>query len=87
MELNNFKVTDRQSFTQFLQLFRDELVQNKNSWENKTLEEFLEAMARYSEDIQGYYDNRRIETGENINADIPTWSIFADILRGSRVYE
>jgi hypothetical protein len=87
MDYNDIKVTDRQSFVQFLELFKDDLMRNKNHWENKTLEEFLEAMTRYSEDIQGYYDNREKENGEHINADNPSWRVFADILRGSKVYE
>jgi hypothetical protein len=44
-------------------------------------------MTRYAEDIQGYYDYQEKETGEHINADIPFWRTFADILRGARIYE
>ena len=87
MDINKINVTDRQSFIHFLEAFRDDLIQNKNSWENKTLEDFLEAMAWYANDIQGYYDNRKNEIGEHINADTPAWRVFADILKGASVYE
>lgn len=87
MDLNEFKVTDRQSFIQFLELFSEDLIHNKDNWENKTLEDFLKAMTRYSQDIKGYYDNRKNEIGEHINAETGTWRVFADILRGSKVYE
>jgi hypothetical protein len=40
-------------------------------------------MARYSEDIQGYYDN----TNQNIDANTPSWKLFADILLGAKIYE
>jgi len=70
--MNPDNVTDRKSFIQFLELFKDDLIKNKNDWENKTLEGFLEAMASYSEDIQGYYDNQKNEIGKHLNADIPT---------------
>ena len=80
-------VTDRKSFIEFLELFKEDLIRNKHQWENKTLEDFLEAMKRYSDDIQGYYDNNENDLGEQINADVPSWRVFADILRGSRVYE
>lgn len=50
---------------------------------NKTLEDFLEAMERYAEDVQGYYDNMKL----NVDADVPTWENFKTILKGASVYE
>lgn len=73
----------RIEFVEFLKGFRKDLEENKSAWENKTLEDFLEAMQAYSEDIQGYYDNMKL----NINADDATWENFATILKGSAVYE
>ncbi|WP_449369329.1 DUF7660 family protein [Adhaeribacter arboris] len=32
---------------------------NPDSWENKTLPDFLESLSNYAEDIQGYYDNMK----------------------------
>jgi hypothetical protein len=81
--LNNFKVTDRQSFIKFLDLLRKDFLDNPDEWENKNLDDFLEAMTRYTEDIQGYYDN----TKQNVNADQPDWQTFADISRGASIYE
>jgi hypothetical protein len=81
--LNNFKVTDRQSFIKFLDLLRKDFLDNPDEWENKNLDDFLEAMTRYTEDIQGYYDN----TKQNVNADQPDWQTFADIFRGASIYE
>jgi hypothetical protein len=82
-DLSNFKVTDRQSFSKFIELLREDLLNNSDSWENKNLDDFLEAMSRVTEDAQGYYDN----TKQNVNADQPTWQIFADIFKGSTMYE
>ncbi|HTJ47914.1 MAG TPA: hypothetical protein VL443_00570 [Cyclobacteriaceae bacterium] len=87
MNFNNYRVTDRKSFIEFLELFNEDLRTNKNQWENKTLEDFLEAMTTYSEDIQSYYDNMKNEIGEQVSADTPSWRVFADILRGARIYE
>ena len=50
---------------------------------NKKLENFLEAMSSYAQDIQGYYDNMK----QNINADEANWQTFADILKGASIYE
>lgn len=81
--LYELKVKDRKSFSQFLELLREDLINNPDAWENKTLSNFLEALATYTEDIQGYYDN----TNTNINADVPSWSTFSDIFKGAKVYE
>ncbi len=81
--LSNHKVIDRQSFIEFIVLLREDYLKNPESWENRNLEDFLEAIIRYTEDIQGYLDN----TKQNVNADQPTWRIFADILKGSTIYE
>lgn len=80
---DNFEVVDRKSFIEFLYLLRENLINNPENWENKTLPEFLEALASYTEDIQGYYDNMK----QNKNSDIAEWSIFADILKGAKIYE
>ena len=80
---NNFKVTDRQTFIKFLNLLHKDLLENPENWKNKTLPDFLEALSRYTEDIQGYYDNMQL----NVTADNPDWSTFADIFKGATIYE
>lgn len=79
----DIKVTDRKSFIEFLNLFHKDYLENPESWENKNLSDFLEALISYSEDIQGFYDN----TKQNINADEPNWQTFADIFKGAKIYE
>ena len=61
----------RKEFIKFIKEFRNDL------------ENFLEAMEIYTEDIQGYYDNVNLK----INADEPSWENFANILKGSSIYE
>jgi hypothetical protein len=81
--LSNFKVSDRQSFVQFIDLLREDFLNNSENWENKSVEDFLEALSSYANDIQGYYDN----TNQNVNVDEPNWQTFADIFKGARIYE
>ena len=81
--LENISIIDRQSFIQFITQLREDYLTNKDAWENHTLDSFLEAMARYASAIQGYYNN----TGQNTNADTPSWAVFADILKGATIYE
>lgn len=73
----------RIEFIEFLKEFRQDLEENKSGWGNKTLEDFLEAMTAYTEDIQGYYDNMK----PNIDANQATWENFKTILKGASVYE
>ena len=82
-KLNNFKVTDRQTFIKFLDLLHQDYLTNPESWENKTLPDFLEALSAYAEDIQGYYDNMK----QDVSADQPNWQTFADIFKGATIYE
>ncbi|WP_047450795.1 hypothetical protein [Alistipes sp. ZOR0009] len=77
------EVTDKNTFIDFLEKFREDLKQNPENWENKDLNDFLEAMSRYTEDIQGYYDN----TNQDIDSEKPSWKLFADILKGASLYE
>ncbi|MCA8829594.1 DUF7660 family protein [Hymenobacter pini] len=81
--LTNMPVNSRADFAKFLILLHQDLLTNPHKWENQTLERFLEAMAAYAEDIQGFYDNTR----QPLNADEPTWQNFTNILRGASVYE
>ncbi|WP_418360289.1 DUF7660 family protein [Sphingobacterium detergens] len=82
-QLYELKVTDRTSFIKFLDLLHQDLLRQPETWENKTLPDFLEALAAYTEDIQGYYDN----TEANVDAEKAAWSTFADIFKGAKVYE
>ncbi|THU35983.1 hypothetical protein FAM09_21585 [Niastella caeni] len=82
-QLSSYKVTDRPSFIRFLALLRQDLLTDSESWANKNLSDFLEAMCSYAEDIQGYYDNN----DPGIDADIAKWQTFADILKGATMYE
>ena len=74
---------DRLQFINFLEELRTDYLNHPDNWENKNIDDYLEAMIRYTEDIQGYYDN----TEQKIDADKPDWKVFADILKGASIYE
>ena len=81
--LYDITVTDRKSFIKFLELLHQDYLTNESEWKNNTLDRFLEALPAYAKAIQAVYDN----TNQDINADIPSWKVFADILRGTKIYE
>jgi hypothetical protein len=76
-------VESRSDFKGFLEDLAHDARTNLRSWENQDLPAFIEALAAYAEDIQGYYDAH----GLRLRSDIPTFRLFADLLAGARVYE
>ena len=76
-------INSRASFIEFIESLHADLLQNKEKWQNSTLETFLETLAQYAMDIQGYYDY----AAPGINADNPSWKVFADMLVGASIYE
>lgn len=73
----------REDFIQFIETLRTDLLADPDKRSNMSLNDYLEAVARYAQAIQGYYDN----TGQKINADEPNWQTFSDIMKGASVYE
>jgi hypothetical protein len=74
---------NKSEFIQFVENLRTDFIINKDHWENKTIEDFLEAMSHYAEDIEGYYKN----INQDIDSEKIDWEVFADILKGSSMYE
>lgn len=74
------QVKYKQDFITFLQLLRNDL--KAHEWENKTLPDFLEAMADWVGDMEGYYWVKKQPMPEDIN-----WKCFADILMAATMYE
>ncbi|GET45553.1 DUF7660 family protein [Capnocytophaga felis] len=81
--IHQMKVNTRQDFVKFLEMLKNNLEHAPEDWENTTLPDFLDALSRYTEDIQQYYSN----TNQNIDANVPNWGIFADIFKGAMLYE
>lgn len=81
-EIFDFKARNKRTFIEFFDLLREDLLSNPETWENRTLKDFLETFKTFTEDIQGYYDNNRIK----INADKANWNTFANIFKGATMY-
>lgn len=56
--------------------------ENPQSWENKDLGTFLEALAAWLEDMDGYYLHQRQPIPEK-----PDWKNVADMLMAAKLYE
>ncbi len=82
-EVFNYNVSSRQSFIEFLSLLHRYFIEHPDKWENNNLASYLESLSDYADEIQGYYNN----TNQSVNADEPSWRVFADIFRGAIIYE
>jgi hypothetical protein len=75
-------VHNRESFVAFASKLSADWKNDSESWENRDLGAYLEAVAAWVEDMDGYYLNQGLPVPEHVN-----WKVLADILMAARVYE
>lgn len=75
-------VRSRKDLVAFMEAFVADYVTNGATWTNGDLRSFLEAMAAWSQDMEGFYKN----SGEDLST-VPPWRVLADILSAARIYE
>ena len=76
------QIHSRADFISLLRALQSHLQQRPEEWENRDLASFLNAMAAWVEDMDGYYQNR-----SECVPDQPTWRTLGQILLAARVYE
>ncbi len=84
MDLSKYvqTIVTEQDFVEFVQKFAAEVRENPAKYENRNLPDFLEAMASWTADRDGYY--------HNIDQPVPqieNWRAIADLLVASSLYE
>lgn len=82
MESDLYPVKTRDELIKLILSLASEVKNNPGEWKNNDLPSFLEAMASWMEDMDGFY--------ENMNKPCPdhaSWSVLADILMAARIYE
>ncbi|MFA7209024.1 MAG: hypothetical protein WC120_01940 [Parcubacteria group bacterium] len=79
-KVNNIK--KRSDFVLFIQELNKDYKENPDSWENKDLGAYLEALAAWVEDMDGYYLNHGKPIPEK-----PEWKTVADMLIAAKMYE
>lgn len=72
----------RADLVTFIEALQVDLKMRPEKWENPTLESFLDALAGWIADMDGYYQN----TGQQV-PESPTWKTFGEMLSAARVYE
>lgn len=56
---------------------------NGDPWENERAEDFLEALAAWLQDCNGYYRN----VAQTMDVENASWQLFADSVSAATVYE
>jgi hypothetical protein len=75
-------INGKEDFIRFVELLISDLRNNPDKWENKDLDSYLGAIASWTEDMDGYYQNNNLSLPENID-----WKVFANILMAAKIYE
>ena len=76
------QIQSRKDFLTFLRALHYHLTERPGEWENRDLGSFLEALAAWVEDMDGFYQN----AGEAVPGQ-PTWKTLGQMLLAARVYE
>ncbi|MCW0332962.1 DUF7660 family protein [Pantoea ananatis] len=75
-------VSSKDGLVKLIEALAKDLKDNPDEWENKDLSSYLEALASWIEDMDGYYENTNQPLPKDTN-----WKVFADILMAAKVYE
>ncbi|MGV3723463.1 MAG: DUF7660 family protein [Actinomycetota bacterium] len=76
-------VKSREALADHVNQLARELREHPETWENRSLEGFLEALSAYLRDVPGYLRNVR----SPLDPEAPSWELFALVLCGASVYE
>lgn len=75
-------IRSREDFVAFVTALTKDLRDNPMTWENTSLERFLEALGAWVEDMDGYYTNQGRAVPQQ-----PDWKVVADMLMAAKTYE
>ena len=75
-------IATREDLVKFIEALANESSSASKNWENEDLPSFLEAMAAWVEDMDGYYQNK----GESM-PNQPSWKTIGEILKAATIYE
>ncbi|MEC2560264.1 hypothetical protein P9W86_27195 [Bacillus cereus] len=75
-------VDSKEKLVEFLFYFQKDFKENKDEWENITLEDYLESMEAWLNDCDGAFRNKGEEMPKNIS-----WNFIATVLLAGSYYE
>lgn len=72
----------REEFIDFMNSLIEDQEVNPEEWENVNVSEYLEAIASWVEDMDGYYRNMNLEMPKNLD-----WRFIATLFYVGKIYE
>lgn len=75
-------INTREDLICFIHALGKDLENNPDTWENPTLERFLEAIAAWMKSMDRYYINNDLPVPQK-----PTWRVVGEILMAAKMYE
>ncbi|WP_315110011.1 hypothetical protein [Clostridium intestinale] len=75
-------INNKNDLVRFMGILRDDLRNNSDTWTNINLNDYLEAMQSWIEDIEGWEKTCKIDVSK-----ISHWQLVAHILLASKMYE
>lgn len=76
------KVASRDDFFEFVNALRYDLSSHPEEWQNVTLNDFLEALSAWVQDMDGYYLNNHLPVPTS-----PSWKNVAEMMLAAKFYE
>lgn len=77
------KVDSKSKFIAFLVLLREDFINNKDEWENDTLDRYFDGLIGFSTDMTGYFKN----AGKEVDTENISWNMMAEMLLAASIYE
>lgn len=76
------EVSDFKMLAKFITALRLDMAAHPDSYESITLDDYLEALAAFSDDYDGYCTNKGLDASAP-----PSWKTFANLIYAAGIYE
>ena len=76
-------IETRQDLARFIEALLLDLKDNSEAWENPELERYLDALAAWTANMDGYFRNVLGQPAP----EQPSWKVFGYMLLAARIYE
>ncbi|MDM5248889.1 MULTISPECIES: hypothetical protein [unclassified Lysinibacillus] len=76
------QVATKDEFLEFLNMLSKDFKLNVDEWENKSINNYLEAIESWIEAMEGYYINSGLPVPNNID-----WNFLATVFYVGKIYE
>ena len=78
-----YEMNSRSDLVQYIYALQDDVKEHPQNWGNSDLHTYLGALARCLNDAHHYYRNEKLD----VDADVPSWLLFADCLVAAGEYD